>query len=102
MQRRWEQDLPGLPGAEQRIWAQVLWPLVREALEGTAAMTAAVEVLQKLDAQQDANEFADALLALVGDKEQAVKMCFERFNLPKNRAALEYQKTAPGQLHPIP
>ena len=102
MQRTLSQVLPELPEAEQRIWAQAHWPLVREALGGTAAMAAAEEVLQKLGAQQDANEFADALIALIGDKEQVVKMCFEWFGLPKCRAALEYQKTAPGQQQPIP
>ncbi len=91
MRRTWSEDLPRMAGhPAQRIWALVHWAFVREVLATSEVVNVARAFLAGAGLQAEADTFADELLAVLADKPTAVRLCLERFGLPREMARLEY------------
>ena len=104
MHRTWSQDLPRMAGhPTQRIWALMHWTFVREVLAESEVTNMARGFLVSMGLQSEADAFANELLEVLADKPTAVRLCLERFGLPRKMAALEFVSSETGtKQEPIP
>jgi hypothetical protein len=97
MHRTWSQDLPGMAGhPAQRIWALMHWTFTREVLPSSEVANIARGFLARTGLQAEADTLADELLEVLTDKPTAVRLCLERFGLPRNMAVLEFVSSGTG------
>ena len=73
-----------------RQLALACWPFMRYVLEDSPVVSQAKHTLESLDLWDPAESFCDALLPLLGNKEAAILLWFQRLNVPHEIASLRY------------
>lgn len=99
----WGGRLDDLKDAEdQRRWALLHWVFMRHVVPTSAAMATAVSALEHLGLIPEANEFQTILVPELGNKERAVRVCFDHLCLPLGAATLEYLDCRTGKTKETP
>lgn len=92
MTRHWLDELPHATFAlDRRIGACLHWTFLRHVLGATPAAVSAEAFLLAHDLQAEADSFCDQLIPRLGNKVAVAQFFFDCFyEVPRNRAALEY------------
>lgn len=105
MARMWETEIPQAPNVlDRRIGACLHWTFLRHVLQTSPQLDLASAVLQKHGLREEADSFADQLVARLGDKTEVARFFFSWFpDVPRDRVALEFLNSVTGTTqHPVP
>lgn len=75
---------------DRRRHALVNWLFIHHVLMEGPQIVAADSLVDELDLRQQADAFRDAIVPALAMKEEAVRRCFGRLNIPFAAAALKY------------
>jgi len=79
---------------DRRQGALANWMFIRHVMPGSAARAFAMGVLDRFGFRESAEGFFEALVPVLSNKEQLVRVWFEHLNIPLETASLLYLKGA--------